>query len=101
MRQHHHLAAIRRVGGDLLVAGHAGVEDHLRSDVDARPKRLADKDRAVVQRQRRLAHRPFLYTMLPCAIVSNTVPRSVWPPSGEFFPLEKKRSVSATHAWSR
>src|ERR1051326_8746957 len=33
MRHHHHLAAVRRVGDDLLVTGDAGVEHDLRGNV--------------------------------------------------------------------
>ena len=43
------LSAVGRIGADLLVAGHAGVEAKLSSRVVARTKRTAKEDLTVFQ----------------------------------------------------
>ena len=50
---HHHLAGVRRVGADLLVAGLAGVRDEIAPGRDRCPERHAGEDHPVLQRDER------------------------------------------------
>src|SRR3712207_266631 len=100
MGQHDHLAAVRRIRADLLVARHPGVEDDLAVDVDRGPEGAADEGAAVFQDEGGdrfagarfvgggVAHQPTSWTGAPPTSVIRTSPcrRSPW--SGVFLPLE-------------
>jgi hypothetical protein len=51
IREGHDLLAVARVGEDFLVAGHRGVEHHFADGGAGGSDRIADKDRAVCERQ--------------------------------------------------
>ncbi|MNF08125.1 hypothetical protein D3C80_2084600 [compost metagenome] len=51
IRERHDLLAVTWVGEDFLVAGHSGVEHHLADGGADCTDRVADKDRAVCERQ--------------------------------------------------
>ena len=51
IRERHDLLAVAGVSEDFLVAGHGGVEHHLADGGAGGTNRIADKDRAVCERQ--------------------------------------------------
>ena len=51
IRERHDLLAVAGVGEDFLVAGHGGVEHHFADGGACGTNRIADKDRAVCERQ--------------------------------------------------
>jgi hypothetical protein len=51
VRERHELLAVAGVGEDFLVAGHRGVEHHFADGGAGGTDRIADKDRAVCERQ--------------------------------------------------
>jgi hypothetical protein len=57
----HDLALVRGIGQDLLVAGHAGVEDHLASRLTARAEGPSVEDLAILQSQ----YRPVMHSLPP------------------------------------
>ncbi len=67
------LAGVARVGQDLLVAGHRGVEAQLAGGLAVRTARDAGKDGAVLERQKRGAHEPPSRPPFRCA--GRTAPR--------------------------
>src|SRR4030095_12369412 len=76
----HHLAAIRGIGEDLLVAGHGGVEDHLAVGLAGRPKGFSPEDAAVGEREQGGARHELTFT--PPTSVIHGAPRPVNPAKG-------------------
>src|SRR5437660_3406256 len=86
----HDLARVRRVGQDLLVAGHRRVEHGLAEGLPGSPEPAAPERGAVLEDQERgsgrhLAAFPSCTTSSPRYIVWITRPRSVRPRKAEFL----------------
>ena len=78
-----------RVGDDLLVAGHGGGEHRFAHRKAVGRDRVASEHRAVLQCEE-ACHA--LYTSLPAAIVTRTLPLTAAPSSHEFTDLERNVS---------
>src|SRR5262249_26728580 len=99
---HHELALVRRVREDLLVAGHARVEDELADRLADGPEGTAAEDGAVGEREDGLALRHqdatrsvgvagrSSYTSRPPTSTETTRPTRSQPSNGVFRPFDRK-----------
>src|SRR6266704_2751793 len=94
------LAHVGRVGEDLLVAGVAGVEDHLALRLALGAAGEALERLAAGERQRGLLHSSLLCTSFPSKYVRTTRPRNVHPANGLLRLRESNRWGSTFHALS-
>ena len=91
----HELAAIGRIGHDLLIARHGGVEDDLAVGLARGAAGSAPEDAAVGEGQEGRRH---VVTALPPTMVSTGAPVPVTPAKGVFRARERKRAGSTVHA---
>src|SRR3972149_6568539 len=91
-----HADDLSLVGGirqDLLIAGHAGVEDHLADALALRAEGCSLEDRPVRQRQDRRLHTASHATW-PATMVITARPLSFHPMKGAFLLLETSAGSS-------
>ena len=94
----HDLARVRRVGQDLLVAGHPGVEDGLAERLALGAEPRSPEDGAVLEGQERGRRRhrvafPSETVSSPCSTVYRTRPRSARPVKALFLRLRHERRL--------
>src|SRR5262249_49293017 len=94
----HELAAIGRIGEDLLIARHGSVEDDFAMSFARGPAGAPREDAAVGEREERRRH---AVTTLPPTTVRATAPVPVQPANGVLRARERKRDGSTVHARSR
>src|SRR5712691_7250761 len=98
VRHRDDLPSVRRIGEDLLVAGHRGVEDDLAGRLAARAEGLARERAAVAQDEDRARHGR---TAFPPTIVSHGAPVSIQPAKGVFRLFERNLAGSTIVLRSR
>src|SRR5881396_3435712 len=89
----HDLSAIRRIGEDLLVAGHGRVEDDLAGRLADGAERAAAEDPPVTEHEEGVGHDS--HTTFPATIVFHGRPVAVHPANGvlRLFDLNRAGSI--------
>src|SRR5262249_36009576 len=106
IRHRDQLPLVRRIGEDLLVAGHARVEDELARRLPRRPEGTAAKHGAVGERENRVAHDatrsggpagPSSWPSVPPPKVATAGPWSSQPSKGVLRLFERKPRADTFH----